>query len=175
MIALRPFTKQDYTQLMDWVPTEHVLRQWAGPSFTYPLTSQQLDEYVNERKEDRWIFTVLSVQSGLSIGHVSLKHNVKHDSVRIGRVLVGESAERGKGYGQAIVRAVTDFSFNELQAHRVELGVFDFNNAARRAYTNVGFHEDGVLRDYRKMGREYWSLVEMSILKSEWLEQDEKD
>ena len=48
------------------------------------------------------------------------------------------------------------------------LGVFDFNTAAIKCYEKVGFKKEGLLRDARKNGNEYWNLIEMGILESEW-------
>lgn len=67
-----------------------------------------------------------------------------------------------------MVAALLNIAFNDLSLHRVGLGVFDFNESAIRSYEKVGFVKEGLLRDVRKMGDEYWSLWEMSILEDEW-------
>jgi RimJ/RimL family protein N-acetyltransferase len=55
-----------------------------------------------------------------------------------------------------------------LKLHKVSLGVFDFNAPALATYKKVGFSIDGVLRDARKNGNDYWNLIEMSMLENEW-------
>jgi RimJ/RimL family protein N-acetyltransferase len=67
-----------------------------------------------------------------------------------------------------MVREVCRVAFDELQLHRVALGVFDFNASALRCYERAGFQREGVKRDLRLVGNTYWSLVEMSMLEEEW-------
>jgi len=52
--------------------------------------------------------------------------------------------------------------------HRVELAVFDFNQAAIACYERVGFHREGVRREMFESGDGYWSEIIMSMLESEW-------
>lgn len=59
--------------------------------------------------------------------------------------------------------------FGQLQLHRVSLGVFDFNLAAIACYEKAGFVKEGLLREARKVGNEFWNLWEMSILEREWI------
>jgi RimJ/RimL family protein N-acetyltransferase len=76
---------------------------------------------------------------------------------------------RGRGIGQAMLRQVLALAFGELGLHRVDLGVFDFNEAAIACYSKVGFAIEGRFRDARRMpGGGYWSVLQMSILEEEW-------
>jgi RimJ/RimL family protein N-acetyltransferase len=68
-----------------------------------------------------------------------------------------------------MIKEILKIAFDELQLHRVSLGVFDFNFSAIACYEKAGFIKEGLLRDSRKNGDEYWSLWEMSILENEWL------
>jgi RimJ/RimL family protein N-acetyltransferase len=46
----------------------------------------------------------------------------------------------------------------------MSLGGYTFNEAGIRCYKKCGFKTDGVLRDIKKHGGTFWSMVEMSIL-----------
>lgn len=103
------------------------------------------------------------------IGHISLGNvDRMNESARIGKVLIGQLESRGNGYGTQLMLAALTFAFEELNLHKVTLGVFDFNTAAIKCYEKVGFKKEGFLRDARKNGNEYWNLIEMGILESEW-------
>ncbi len=69
-----------------------------------------------------------------------------------------------------MIEEILKIAFKELNLHRVSLGVFDFNYSAIACYEKAGFIKEGLLRDARKTGNEYWSLWEMSILENEWRE-----
>lgn len=63
-------------------------------------------------------------------------------------------------------------AFDNLSLHRVGLGVFALNEPAIESYEKVGFVKEGLLRDFRKMEDDYWSLWRMSILENEWRKSD---
>jgi RimJ/RimL family protein N-acetyltransferase len=50
----------------------------------------------------------------------------------------------------------------------VSLNVFDFNSAAIRRYEKVGFKQEGMLREARRHGDEYWNACVMSLLEHEF-------
>lgn len=172
MIRLEYFTKDDFQQLIDWIPNASFALQWGGPAFTYPLTHEQLENYVedaNHENASTSIFKVLDAASNEIVGHIALENvNRAHENARVGKVLIGPNTRRGKGYGTHMLLAVLQFAFEELQLHKVTLGVFDFNLAAIACYEKVGFQQEGFLRDASKHGNEYWNLIEMGILENEW-------
>ena len=58
--------------------------------------------------------------------------------------------------------------------HRIDLRVFDFNQAAIAAYERVGFKKEGLLRDACKVGEAYWSAWVMSMLEDEWRDRPDR-
>lgn len=62
MIRLEYFSKEDFQQLIDWVPDASFALQWSGPTFTYPLTKEQLEVYIegtNQPEALKYIFKVI--------------------------------------------------------------------------------------------------------------------
>ncbi|AOH56775.1 GNAT family N-acetyltransferase [Peribacillus muralis] len=174
MIELQYFERSNIEQLINWIPSAEFTLQWGGPAFQYPLTSEQLEKYLeeaNKEDSDTYIYKVIDQESQKVIGHISLgRVDRVHKSARVGKVLVGSSEVRGKGIGSEMMKAVLTIAFEELKLHKVTLGVFDFNASAIRCYENAGFVREGFLRDARKNGDEYWNLIEMGILENEWRE-----
>ncbi|WP_117168016.1 GNAT family N-acetyltransferase [Paraliobacillus sediminis] len=174
MIRLEYFTAEDFEQLIEWNTgtSSAFLLQWAGPTFTYPLTKKQLVSYLedsNQQDATNLIYKVIDVESDKTIGHISLgKIDYTNKSARIGKVLVGDTSMRGKGIGELMIKAIVKVGFGDLHLHRLSLGVFDFNKSAISCYKKVGFQIEGLLRDYRKINDQYWSIYEMSILEEEW-------
>lgn len=172
MLKLEPFTQADFHQLINWIPNSSFALQWGGPAFTYPLTVEQLENYVkdaNTANASKYIFKAVDESTNKVIGHISIgKVDRINVSARIGKVLIGQSESRGNGYGTQLMYAALTFAFEKLNLHKVSLGVFDFNTPAIKCYEKVGFQKEGLLRDARKHGDEYWNLIEMGILKDEW-------
>ncbi|GAA0323803.1 GNAT family protein [Oceanobacillus sp. FSL W7-1293] len=172
MIRLEYFSEKDFNLLISWIDSPEFLMQWAGPHFNYPLDLKQLNQYIkgaNEENSKVHIYKVVLNKTNETIGHISLNNiDLKNRSARIGKVLLGDNNSRGKGIGQKMVTELLKIAFDNLSLHRVGLGVFDFNESAIKSYEKVGFVKEGLLRDVRKVGNEYWSLWEMSMLENEW-------
>ncbi|OUJ74267.1 GNAT family N-acetyltransferase [Hymenobacter crusticola] len=173
MIILEPFTEADFSQLISWIDNERLLKEWSGGLFSFPLTPDSLHWYIEDTNDlassEAFVYKAVDTSTGQTVGHISLGSISRyHGAGRITRVLVGDTGARGKGYGQAMVKAILALGFEDLGLHRISLGVYDFNHSAIRCYQRAGLHREGTLRDVVRYGEEYWSLVEMSMLKPEW-------
>lgn len=132
-----------------------------------------MDWYISNTNDlatsDAFVYKVVEVESGEIVGHVSLGGiSRKNRSARISRVLIGSGPHKGKGYCKDMIKAILKVGFEELNLHRISLGVYDFNTAAIKCYKSSGFSVDGISRDVLLQKGEWWSLVEMSILEHEW-------
>ncbi len=120
-----------------------------------------------QRRHPRGGFSRL-VADGEVVGHIELDAiDRRNRSARISRVLIAD-VWRGRGSGSSMVRALLEFGFGELGLHRIDLVVFDFNLTAIACYEKAGFVREGQIRDARRMGDDYWSLYQMSMLENEW-------
>lgn len=173
MIRLEKFGPEDFNQLIDWVDTKEVMMNWSGSLFSFPLTEKSLEWYIEDSDDmdtaDSLAYKVIDEESGKAVGHISLGGiSRKNRSARISRVLIGETNMRGRGLCKAITTAIVKIGFEELNLHRISLGVYHFNTAAIRCYESAGFKIEGVSRDILLHNGEYWSLVEMSMLEDEY-------
>ena len=173
MILLQPFTEADVPQLMAWLDGERLLREWSGNLFTFPLTPGQLRPYAAGApappRPASLAYRAVDARSGEAVGHIALDYlDWEARSGRLTRVLVGDPARRGRGYGQAVVRAALAIGFGELGLRRVGLGVYDFNHAAIGCYQRCGFRPIGTLRHVARYEGAYWSSAEMSLSADEW-------
>jgi RimJ/RimL family protein N-acetyltransferase len=173
MIRLEYFEQNDFTQLIEWIHSEELLTNWAGSLFSFPLTQDSMNWYIQKTNDlqtsDAFVYKVVDVETGETVGHISLGGiSRKNRSGRISRVLIGSAAHKGKGYCKDMVRAILKIGFEDLKLHRISLGVYDFNTSALKCYQSAGFSIDGKMRDVLAFGDKWWSLIEMSILEDEW-------
>ena|SRR5579864_5742857 len=89
----------------------------------------------------------------------------KDRNIELQRIAI---AEPGRGLGSEVLRAVMDKVFREFGAHRLWLDTYSDNTRAQHVYRSAGFRQEGVMRECKKWGDEYRSLVLMSILESEY-------
>lgn len=172
MIRLKYFTATDFDQLISWIDSPRLLMNWSGPMFNFPLTPDKLSWYLDGANDlgssEVFVFKAVDTATGAAVGHISLGSlSPKNRSARISRVLV-DPATRSRGIGQQMLTQVLRFGFEELGLHRIDLDVYDFNEAALRCYTRAGLQAEGRSRDILRYDDEYWSLVEMSMLEHEW-------
>lgn len=104
-----------------------------------------------------------------AIGHVSLAEiDRSRRSLRLGRVIVGDPAQRGQGVGRAIVTRAVAQAFEALGVNRVWTSVPSDNEAALRCFESAGFVREGLLRECALRAGEYVDCHIMSLLAREW-------
>ncbi|HUX22674.1 MAG TPA: GNAT family protein [Spirochaetia bacterium] len=173
MVTLRLGVQEDLGRVLEWNAgnDEGFLMQWAGPLFRHPLTEDQLLAHWGPVIAGRQPETRLyGIEEGQTIGVVELTLiDRTNRSARVARVLLGSDEDRGHGTGAAALKLLLEVCFGELELNRVSLAVFDFNIPAIRCYEKVGFRKEGLIREARRVGEDYWSYFEMGILRREWL------
>jgi RimJ/RimL family protein N-acetyltransferase len=172
MIILEPFESSDFQQLINWIDSEELLTNWSGSLFSFPLTNESLEWYIEDtnviNKSDAFVYKAIETETGAVVGHISLGGlSWKNRSARISRVLVSPHVQR-KGICQQMTNAILKTGFEELGLHRIALGVYENNKAALSCYLKSGFNIEGVARDILWYNGEFLSMVEMSILENDW-------
>lgn len=166
MITLVPFTTPHFPILKQWINSagEEQMFLWAGPTFQFPLTDEQLKSYVKEK--NAYIFSVLSEKN--IIGHVALrKIDYVHHTARIGKLFLAPSF-RGNGYTPQILLSILHTAFNNLKLNEVTIGVFQNNPHAKYIYKKFGFKTIQLLPSHLKVNGNSWDLAEMSLLKHDF-------
>jgi RimJ/RimL family protein N-acetyltransferase len=75
---------------------------------------------------------------------------------------IGASPIPGPGIGEALLRALLEWSANEPELERVELSVFAHNQRALNLYRKLGFEEEGrALRAFKLADGSYYDDVQM--------------
>jgi len=167
MILFEKFEKSDFDRLISWVDSELFMVQFSGPIFSYPLTHDQLETYSSAT--NRLVYKVIHSSDHKIIGHAELNNiDLKNQSARICRILVGDKENRNKGYGKQIIKKLLQIGFEDLKLHRIDLGVFDFNESAINCYLSCGFVKEGLLRESYKVGDQFLSGYNMAILDREY-------
>lgn len=77
-------------------------------------------------------------------------------------------ADKGRGYGRISVRFIKEYCFEVLKCHRLWLDAYTDNERAIGLYASEGFVQEGILRECKKHGDEYRSMVVMSMLEQEY-------
>lgn len=145
-ITIRPMLDSDAPLItaMNLGTDADFLYQWAGASYQYPLSIEQVVEKIHNPNCTPFLILCDENAAGtLSIDHVDETSR----ECAICRFLV-DRHYRGLGVGVQSLRQAVRYAFNRLGMETVRLWVFDFNKEAIRCYQKAGFLEKGwVLRD----------------------------
>ena len=168
-MKLERFRLKYLPKMLSWIGSEAQMVQWAGPAFTWPLTQKQFREHLQAaRTKPASLYPFAWIHHGTILGYCELaQHNPRWGLAILSRVLISPG-RRHEGLGRLMVSQAVQFGFEELGLHRIGLSVFDFNRAAIRCYSSVGFTLEGTLRQSARVGNSYWNCHVMSLLRTEW-------
>jgi RimJ/RimL family protein N-acetyltransferase len=168
MVRLLPFTPAHFPLLLSWVNSERELVQWAGPTLTYPLDEAQLAsmlDLANSHPPQRLFW--MAADNDQIVGHVQLALDWRNGNATLSRVAIAPDA-RGRKLAVPMLKLAIAEAFSIDGIERVELNVYTFNLPALRAYSSLGFIQEGVRRSSTKVGRDRWDTVIMGLLRTEW-------
>ncbi len=134
-LILRRFEEADFAWLQGWVTSPELLFQFSGEHFSYPLSLKQLEEYRAEHP-DRHMYTAWLEEHPIAFGEIIPQDN---GLPRLGRILVGNPAMRGRGLGVRFIMALVEECKRLYVCNAVELNVWDENTPAIRCYEKAGF------------------------------------
>ena len=159
IIELKPFTENDFEIFKSWVNSAEELFQFAGPIFNFPLTDEQLRNYLKMR--DKKPLKVVLKSTNETIGHCEL--NFENGNNRLSRILVGKKELRGQKIGEQIVREMVKLLFQNPKINEVDLNTFDWNKAAINCYKKVGFKINHEKSDKMTVNGNEWTKINMSL------------
>jgi RimJ/RimL family protein N-acetyltransferase len=163
MIVLRKLEQSDFPIYKSWISNQDELFQFAGPIFSFPLTDQQLHDYINDPK--RIAYKAILTKSNEIIGCAEL--NKENTKPRLSRILIGDKTKRNQGMGRLIIdRLLEKIFYDYLDA---DLNVFDWNKSAIKCYQNAGFKINPELEYKHNYNGEIWTAINMIINKFDWI------
>ncbi|MGO4832610.1 GNAT family N-acetyltransferase [Rhizobiaceae sp. 2RAB30] len=169
VLHARPFEVRDISVLTGWFSSAAEIMQWAGPRLRWPLDVGQLAQLLRpiDLERDEWSAWSVCTADGDVVGHFQLRFDALCRQVTLGRVAIAPS-QRGSGLALPMVHLALAKAFSIPSAHRVELRVYDFNEAAIRTYAKAGFVREGCCRESMPVGDAFWNTVIMGMLRPEW-------
>jgi RimJ/RimL family protein N-acetyltransferase len=162
MIQLQPFTIEDSWELISKIKDKRILLQFAGPAYHFPLTKEQLK--IDLENENRFMFRVFDETEQKVIGHAQIF--LKENTFLLGRILIWDENNRGKGYGKKIVQNLLQYGFSQFDRETAELNVYDWNTGAIECYKKVGFEIDPDVLSEVSIDNELWLSINMKINKN---------
>lgn len=142
--------------------------------YDYVLPIPQSNEEVNktfkyyETNESSNVVSIKLKESNKIIGIAGFDDIVKDNKVATLFIGIGDKSLRGQGYGKEAINLLLKFGFNELDFHRIQLNVLQFNYTAIHMYEKAGFIKEGTYREFVLRDGKRFDLYLYGLLKSEW-------
>ena len=167
-VILRGIEPSDVPRLWEWTQDEETmrLRDYPAP----PISLAQAEREFEDSACDDTCHLRLAVATpdGMLIGEASLTHiDYRNGSARF-QIAIGNSDQRGHGYGSDATRALMRYAFEQLRLHRITLYVHEFNERAIGVYERCGFKHEGRLREAHFMDGKYTDVLIMGLLREDF-------
>jgi len=143
-VRLTAFRREDVTTMLAW-DADTAYRRMMDSDMPPQHSEEQVWKGIEaDMGSDKVVgFAVRPVDAEKIVGHVGFDEiDWQHRCSSLG-IGIGETASRRKGYGEEVLRLLVAYGFRELNLHRIELTVFDYNEPAIALYERVGVHSRG--------------------------------
>ncbi|MBI3271659.1 MAG: GNAT family N-acetyltransferase [Planctomycetes bacterium] len=171
-IYFRPIELEDAPRLARWINDPEVHR---GLTAIFPKNQPREREWIEGlgKRPDEVVFLIVLKEGDVPIGSCGLHQIHPANRKALFGILIGEKAYWNQGYGTEAVRLISEYGFNTLNLHRLELTVYENNPRAVRAYEKAGFKLEGRRREGRFWEGRFWDVLEMGLLDREFRELEE--
>jgi ribosomal-protein-serine acetyltransferase len=143
--------------LAEWMP-------WAAGQ-TLEATMEFIRKTRRQVEQNDGFQTAMVLQ-GRIVGSLGL-HGVNWESRSTGIGYWLDEAHQGRGLMTRAVGALTDHAFDEMGLNRVEIHAAAGNGRSRAIPERLGFQEEGLLREYERVGDRYLDIVVYALLARE--------
>ena len=163
LVCLRPLTSSDFSDFNKWHNNPDVSRFLGMNPLSKESCLKLFNSYLSDEKGA--YFGIQVKNSDQLIGYTFLTKILKiHRVARELGIVIGDPKFWGQGYGTEASILLTDYGFNNLGLHRIELLVLDFNSRARYVYEKIGFTVEGVQREARYIDGSWHDVYMMAKL-----------
>lgn len=166
-VTLRAIEPEDLPLLARWSndpDIQSMLGGWHWPSSLLTMRDW-LERIRSDTLNQRF---AIDTDEGL-VGTANLVEINWKDRNATHGMLIGDTANRGRGYGFDTVRAVMRYAFEELGLERLDTTIIEYNEPSLRLYVGkCGWKEEGRQRRwYFRRGR-HWDRLLVGITREDY-------
>jgi len=104
---------------------------------------------------------------GEYVGHIHFNYiNERHGTFSIGMINIRN--QRGKGYGEAAIRLLLDYAFNERRLHKFNAYCLGVNIASAGLMKKLGCKQEGIVREVVFMNGKYHNQLLFGMTEDEY-------
>lgn len=170
-VRLRALERDDLARCTCWVNDPEVVRYTTVNSpLSFVMEEDWFQKLVADGKLENQVLAIETCEGDewVHIGNCGL-HNIEPitNEAEFG-IMIGEKEYWNRGLGREAAKLILKHGFEDLNLNRIYLHVVAENIRGIKAYTAVGFVQEGVLREALYKNGKYNDIIVMSMLHSEW-------
>ncbi|HPF29421.1 MAG TPA: GNAT family N-acetyltransferase [Lachnospiraceae bacterium] len=137
-ICLRRMTVEDTQQIIQWRNSEEVMEQFL---FREPLTVKMHLSWIENKVKTGLVeqFIVCVKETGREIGSTYLRDIDRKEKTAEYGMFIGETEEKGKGYGREMEDLTTRYALDSLGMEKVMIRMLESNIASYKAAIANGY------------------------------------
>lgn len=175
-LILKPHTMNNLAKIHLWVDDPDLLFYNDDDHEPYPSHSFEeiellMSRFINatpEANKDIIHFAIHKRDNDELIGYCMIAFIDKyHKRCKFG-ITIGEFNEWGKGYGKEVTKEITRYCFEDLNMNRIGVEIYSHNSRSIRLFEDVGFVQEGVIRESVLKQGKYIDEYIYGIIKSDW-------
>lgn len=165
-VVLRPVKEDDFQLFLNWFNNPDVLQYVA---WYLPMTEMYERQWIANlsKPHSNKVVFVIVMPPGIPIGTCGLHSIDYHHQVATFGIVIGATAEQGKGYGYQAGKLLIKYAFEELNLHRLNSDVLDYNERSIKLHKKLGFIEEGRMRKCKFKKGKFHDLIVFGLLRSE--------
>lgn len=168
LVRLRALEASDAERAYTWINDREVT-QFLMARYPYSLAFEEnWTKGASAENGYKDLRLAIETKDSVHIGLCGLHRASPEDRNAELGIMIGDKSRWSNGYGTDAMLTLVRFGFHEMNLHRVDLGVFEFNDRAIACYRKCGFVEEGRRREAYYQGGRYWDVVRMGVLRGEF-------
>jgi ribosomal-protein-alanine N-acetyltransferase len=138
------------------------------------FSMKDIEEWIERHRtmENEIVWTVADRQTNDCLGHAGLYQINQRVRCADAGIMLGDPATWGKHLGSAVLTAIVEFGFTQLNLNRVHGYIVAAHSRSLRMVERCGFKQEGVMRQAHYVDGQYMDLVMVGILRDELTNQD---
>ncbi len=137
----------------------------------FPNSAEAMEEFYRSTATSGTdcVLAIVLAEGDRHVGNIGI-HRI-HPTFRSAEIgiLIGDRSVWGRGIGTEAIRLVVAHAFRRMNLNRLYAGAVDENRGSIRAFEKAGFQREGVSRKAYWCEGEYRDVVNLGLLREEWL------
>lgn len=166
-IALRAIRKDDIQKLSELM-SDREIGILSGE--VYPMTEKGFEDLYQSCQEtdNRIWFVIEDKETGKIIGETGFLRIFNPWRTCDYSLIIWDREYWNRGYGKETAKLMLEYGFNNLNMHRLAIGVVGFNIRGLKFWESIGFEKEGIQKDGYYCNGQYSDFIMMYLLEDKY-------